>query len=289
MDRPLTERDRELLLFLAEHRLVLATHVETLFGVSADAAERRLRALAQQGYLSRRRIFFGQPPCCHIRARGLAAVGSELPAPRLNLVNYEHDVGVAWIWLAAKRGTFGPLREVIGERRMRSHDGRLNAEQLTPNPALAGANALADSAWRSGQPLAVRLGPAGRSGRDRLHYPDLLLRTSDGKRIAIELELSSKGRARLEGILLGYASDRRIDGVLYLVEDRPAGRTVGETVRSSARRLGIEDLIAVRRLRVNDGRTTGGIADRGREASRGREPGRGRDHGRHRAPMELGM
>ena len=121
----LTDRDRELLLFLAEHRLVLASQVRELLDVSDDAAVRRLRVLARQGYVTSRRIFYGQPACSQIRPLGLAAIGSDLPPPRLKLAYYEHDVGLAWIWLAAMRGTLGPLREVISERRMRSHDGRL--------------------------------------------------------------------------------------------------------------------------------------------------------------------
>jgi len=261
--RPLTDRDRELLLFLAEHRMVLSSQVQTLLGASAEAARRRLRALAAQGYVASGPLFSGQPDCCHIRPRGLAVAGSDLPAPRLKLAYYEHDVGLAWIWLAAKRGAFGPLREVVSERRMRSRDGRLAEE-----PFGGEASGRQDVRRHEGDSLGVRLGAVGRSGRDRLHYPDLLLVMPEGKRIAIELELSSKGRARLEGILLGYASDGRIDGVLYLVADRADGRRLGRTIRDSARRLGIGDLVAVRRLRIKGWGTGSDGADRGRDRRR---------------------
>jgi hypothetical protein len=238
-------------MFLAEHRLVLGTQVQELLRVSDDAAAKRLRALARDGYLACRRIFYGQPACCQIRPRGLAAIGSDLPPPRLKLACYEHDVGVAWIWLGAHRGTFGPLREVIGERRLRSGDGRLRAEAIADEPTLAGD-----------EPLGVRLGGVGRGGRERLHYPDVLLVTAEGERIAVELELSSKGRARLEGILLGYAGDRRIDGVLYLVEDRPAGRALGNVIKGASRRLGLDAFVAVRRLRVDGSRLPRGGRER---------------------------
>jgi hypothetical protein len=256
--RPLDERDRELLLFLAEHRVALETQVQMLLGVSAETAERRLRVLAAQGFLARQRIFCGEPACCHIRSRGLAAVASGLPTPRPKLAYYEHDIGLAWIWLAAKRGSLGPLREVISERRMRSEDGRQRGGPLVPGGA---AEYLADP-----------------RGRDRLHYPDLLLVTRPGKRVAVELELSSKGRSRLDGILLGYAADGRVDGVLYLVADDPAGRRIGGNVRDTARRLGISDLVGVGRLRVPDSRSRGA---RGGFA-------RARDASRRRAPVELG-
>jgi hypothetical protein len=270
--RRVTERDRDVLAFLAEHRLVLASQVRELLGVSDATAGKRVRALVRQGFIESRPIFGPATTYCRIRPLGLAAIGSDLPPTRLKLACYEHDVGVAWIWLAAKRGAFGPLREVVGERRLRSRDGF---------PGLA----------RDGdEPAGVRLGGVGRGGRERLHYPDLLLITHDGKRVAIELELSSKGRARLQHVLLGYAGDTRIDGVLYLVADHRAGNALGHLIRGRARRLGLDEFVAVRRLRVNASPSIG----RGREVVIvDRRPGRARvvdRHARDRDPgtQELG-
>ena len=42
----------------------------------------------------------------------------------ISLTNYWHDVGAAWLWLAARNGAFGPMREVLAERVMRSRDAR---------------------------------------------------------------------------------------------------------------------------------------------------------------------
>jgi hypothetical protein len=212
----LTDRDAEMLGFLAEHRFVLASQMQTLFRLSTDAANGRLRALARAGFITYRRIFHAQPACCQITPPGLAAIGSELPSPRFKLACYEHDVGVAWLWVAARRGAFGPLRDVLGER------------------------------------YGVRLGGVGPGGRERLHYPDLLLVTASGeRRIALELELTAKGQARRESILAGYANDERIDGVLYLVEDRPAGRAIARAIEASASWLGIDSLVALRRVRLD--------------------------------------
>ncbi len=220
----LTDRDHELLSFVAEHRLVLSTHVQALLGTSPSAASARLRALASEGFLSYDRVFSREPPFCQIRRKGLAAIGSDLPPPRIDLACYRHDVGAAWLWLAARSGTFGPIREVLGERRMRSADG-------APD--------------RRGEPHGVRLGGVGPHGRERLHYPDLLLITPAGGRIALELELSSKGRTRREKILAGYASDSRIDAALYLVEDP----SIARSIKDSARRLGISDRVHVQPVR----------------------------------------
>jgi hypothetical protein len=229
----LTSRDRGLLEFLSEHRLVLAGHVRVYLGVSRPAADTRLRALAQAKYLTRVPVLHRQPWCIQITRRGLAAIGSELPAPRLNLHSYQHDVGLGWLWLAARSGTFGQMREVVGERRMRSQDA---------------------SPRHGSDRFGIRLGGVGADGRDRLHYPDLLLIKPDGRRVAVELELSWKGPAHTQRILAGYGADPRVAGVLYLVENRAIGRSV----ERCARRMGISDLVKVQMVRCTGAPAGGG-------------------------------
>jgi hypothetical protein len=220
----LGERDLELLWFLAEHRMALPDQVAALLGTSDEAAKARLARLANAGYVRSASVFRKQPMMHLIASDGLKVLASALPLPRLDMRTYQHDAGVAWLWLAARRGTFGPLREIVGERRMRSHDG-------AREPGT--------------EPLAVRLGGVGARGGERLHYPDLLLRTTDGRRIALEFELSSKGPARLDKILAGYAADPRIDGVVYLVESW----VVARSVKAAARRAGIASFVHIQRVR----------------------------------------
>ena len=223
-----TERDYQLLSFAAEHRLLLASHISVLLDTSLAAAEARLRALASDAFLAHQSVFHRQPACWQIRRKGLDAVGSKLPLPRLNLAGYKHDVGAAWLWLAAQSGTFGPVGEVLGERRMRSHDGARD--------------------WHE-EPCGVRLGGLGPRGRERLHYPDLVLVAPGGQRTAFELELTPKGSARRQQILAGYGVDRRIDAVLYLVENRVNGRAIGRAIEASARSLGLSELVHVQCVR----------------------------------------
>lgn len=217
----MSDRDREILGFAAEHRFVLARQVQELLGVSSDTANRGLRWLARRGLLTRSTVC--DHTVCRITRPGLHAIGSDLPTPRWWLGNFEHDAGMAWVWIAAHRGAFGSVREALSERAMRSHDGRQAAD-----------------------PYGVRLGAVARNGRERVHYPDLLLFTADGRRVALELELSAKERPRRDGILAGYATDARIDRVLYLVEERSA---VGEGIVESARRLGITSLVRLQPVR----------------------------------------
>lgn len=224
VDYRLTDPDLALLSFLAEHRLALPAHVSVLLSASAAAATSRLNKLVNAGLLKRQAGFPGEPRSYQIAGNGLAVIGSPLPPPRVDLRAYEHDVGVAWLWLAARNGTFGRVEEVISERRLRSCDGSRD-----PNA----------------EPLSVRLGGFGPHGREKVHYPDLILRTADGRRVALELELSSKTRTRLEMILGGYGADPRFDGVLYLVHTSAVARSV----QSAARRLGTSELVRIQRVR----------------------------------------
>jgi DNA-binding MarR family transcriptional regulator len=232
-----TERDRRLLAFIADHRLVLAAHAGALLGVSEEAASARLRALSKAGMLSRQRLLHEQPAHYQITRTGLALIASSLPRPRVDLRCYDHDIGTAWLWLAARSGALGALREVLSERQLRSRDGTADGRR---------------------EPLGVRLGGVGPSGRERLHYPDLLLTTATGHRVAVELELSSKGRSRREKILAGYGADPRIDAVVYFVEER--NPQLARAIRASAARLGISRLVHVQRVRPGGAAQAGAVA-----------------------------
>jgi hypothetical protein len=251
----ITARDRLLLEFIAEHRLVLSNHVEALLGVCATTASRRLRALQQAGLVQRETLFYRYPAHYRIQRRGLELIGSRLGMPKRGL-NVAHDVGVAWLWLAAQRGAFGPLTDVVSERTMRSRDG-------------TEAHATRVTGRSEHEPFGVRLSGQGPRGRPRLHYPDLLLVDGEGRRIAVELELSSKGRSRRYQIIGGYASDRRIDAVLYLVTDQRIAREV----QAAARRFGSERTVIVQRVRMGAGQlpALGAVASRdgGRDTGRG--------------------
>lgn len=239
-----TARDRVILAFAAEHRLILAAHVQALLGISAGAVSGRLRALTRAGYLRYERKLAG-PGCYQIDRRGLGAVQSRLPRPReIDLAGYKHDVGLAWLWLAAGRGALGRVGRLVSEREMRSHDGRLG---------ITGAGGE--------EPLGVRLPGVGPHGGERRHYPDLLLETASGHRVALELELTTKTRGRREEILGAYAVDARIDAVLYLVETAAAMRAI----ERSAAAIGISDLVHAQRVAFGHG---SGVEARARSADR---------------------
>lgn len=234
------EIDRRLLEFLAEHRAVVVPQIERLLGVTRPAAERRVRSLAEHGHLASEPIFAGQPAAVWITRRGLGAIERRLPAARPDLRGYRHDVGVAWLWLAARDGVFGQVTALQSERELRSHDR---------NPD------------REGRPLGVGIGGVGPRGGERLHYPDLVLETPRGHRVALELELTPKSTHRLNQIMRGYAFDPRTDAVLYLVPDRAMLRKIED----ASRRAGISDMVQIQLLARG---SPAGAPDTGRAADR---------------------
>lgn len=243
----LTQRDHALLTFIAQHRLILPDHARVFLGLSLARTNDRLRGLARADLLTREAPrFHGRPGCYQISSAGLKTIGSPLTKPRFDLGSHEHDVGLVWLHLAALAGRFGPVRQVISEREMRSRDGRPD---------------------RDGLPLGVRLGGSGPGGRERLHYPDLLLRTDSGHTVAIELELTGKGRSRREQILGGYAAEPRVDAVVYLA-DRPS---VQRGIQTTARHLGISALVHVQRFTRGESRRPGEARTSARQPARASE------------------
>lgn len=241
----LTERETSVLAALSEHRLLIVPQVALLLDVSERTAVKRLKTLGQRGLLSFRPIFQGLPWAASIETAGLRSLGSSLKAPQINLNEYAHDVGVGWLWLAARAGRLGQLRGLTTERRMRAQDG-----------ALLGARV--DTRW------GVGLGLLGSHGHPQRHYPDLMLDTASGHRVAVELELTAKSAGRMRRIMTAYASDAGIDHALYLAGDVGVAARVGE----AARVAGIPERVHVQLLEP------GGI--QGAEIGRSPEPARAR-------------
>ena len=233
---------------------MLAAQVALLEGIGLDAARHRLRALTRAAYLTSERRYLAEPHAYTVTRAGRGAAGSDLTQPRkLDPALYAHDVGVAWLTAAARRGLFGELSEVVSERRMRSEDGRDDGGQEPHGVRYLGGGGLAAGGRGGG-------GRAG--GGPRLHYPDLTVVTASGRRIVFELELNLKGAARRERILSAYAGDPRFDAVVYLVATRQDRRTL----EASARRAGLEDRLYVQRFRWSGEREPGTPPAAGRTA-----------------------
>jgi len=95
------------------------------------------------------------------------------------------------------------------------------------------------------QLFGVQLGGTEVAPPRVLHYPALLLITSEG-RVPIELALSSPGRDRLTAVMSGYAAEPNVRSLLYMTDDPRVWRLV----EAEAERLGISDLIHLQRIRI---------------------------------------
>lgn len=205
-----TDRDLELIEFVAAHRFALACQVKEWMGASEVVAYRRLKGLVEQGLLSYRRVFHARAGCYLATAPGLAVIESPLPRATIDLRTYRHDVGVVWLWLAEANGSFGAERRVLSEREMRSHDQRREPRD---------------------ESFAIPLGGYTSGGNPRVHYPDVLVIERDGGRVAFELELTLKSRRRLEAILAGYREEPGVEGVVYFTDSEVIAAAVEETSR----------------------------------------------------------
>ncbi|MGH2859907.1 MAG: hypothetical protein ACRDLT_00205 [Solirubrobacteraceae bacterium] len=221
----LTERETSVLGPLAEHRLLTVPQVAVLLGVTERTAVKRLRQLEHDRTIRLRSIFDGLPWAASIQSRGLRALGSALKPPHVNFNEYRHEVGVGWLYLAARAGSFGELHGIATDRRMQAED-------------------LSAKAAGRAAPWGLGLGTLGSNGRPQHHYADLILDAASGQRLAVELELTAKSSGRMAAIMTAYASDASVDHVLYLA----ATRTIAERVLESARRAGIPERVHVRRL-----------------------------------------
>ena len=167
--------------FAAEHRFVLAAHAAALLG-RHRAAARRLPTLCRAGFLIEQACSTGLPLTYRITRHGLTRSAASCARRRSTWAAYDHEVGAAWLWLAARTARSARCARC-------SASGGCVSRRL--DRAVGPA-----SRWRSGS--AERPGRAAA----RLHYPDLLLVDSGGT--------AARGRARadLEGTRAPRADPR---------------------------------------------------------------------------------
>lgn len=131
--------------------------------------------------------------------------GLELPPARVDIRTYAHDLELSSLVVELER-EFGPERART-EREMRAADTGLGT---TPTKRPRFAVPLVGTLGQ------LRLTPAG---QPRLHFPDCAVVGASAeapKRVlAVELERTAKGRARLRRILAGYVGAGHIGSVRY--------------------------------------------------------------------------
>lgn len=219
--------------------MLVVTQLALLQDVAPSTMRSRVRRLARRGLVQVDDRYTRVPAGVLITGAGLRQIGRSLSPPALSEPERRHDIGVGWVWVAARRGAFGEIDKLVGERRMRSSDAR-RASLRAP-----------DERYGIGVEMA---GPANS------HFADMLIRTRGGRTIAVEVELHAKGAWRLDRVMRAYAGDPRISDVLYLVPSRQ----LGDPVIAAARRAGIGDRVHVQ-LIADGGMIEGAPAPPGRE------------------------
>lgn len=164
----LTERDLNIIKWINSHRAATVEQVHKKFGMSPQAAKKRLSELKSSGYLRYEKVFHNKPGIYISDKNGIAVTSDELPAVKIRLGSYEHDLALV--------------------------DLAVTLEQRT------------GAYWHTDRQIRHENGIKGVGVKG--HSPDGVLEYPSGEKIAVELELSAKGTKRLESILRGYANSR---------------------------------------------------------------------------------
>lgn len=202
-----TEKDAEIVGWVGRVGAAGAEHVMARFGMGRSWAYARLSRLVADGLLEQKTLLYRKPGLYVASAEGLRWCGLQrLGLYRVGAGGFQHAQEVATAAVALDAGL--PGWEIVSEREIRA------AESDT------------------GELLAsVRVGELP-GGRPALHRPDLAIISSEGRALAVEVELSVKAPRRLAGICRGYARARHVDRVYYLAAPAPAravNRAVAET------------------------------------------------------------
>lgn len=162
--------------------------------VSEKRIANRLWRLASVGLVDGKRHFYSGPAAWTVTAKGLREAGVNLPAAKVDLRTYEHDLHLASLCVELEREF--PDGNVLTEREIRQIDGGVDEPGYAPG-SLGGSGVI-----------------------QKLHYPDFAIEPEPGADpLVIELELSPKGSRRLGAIMRLYAGARHLSGVRYYVAD----------------------------------------------------------------------
>lgn len=171
----LTQRDIEILKFINEFGFCEIKHIEKKFDLKKPRSYQVMNRLTNENLVFHKRIFHGRNGIFYLSRKG--AVYTDLPAiVNIPIAIYEHQLAI--IEIHFKLLEQYPEAEWFSER-------RLNREKS--------ANGI------------------GQRG----HISDGLLILPDNKKFAIEVELTMKGKLRLQGILRAYGGSLKVEEAWY--------------------------------------------------------------------------
>jgi hypothetical protein len=179
----LTERDVQIIRWINSHRAATLQQVAKKFELGYEVVRHRLSRLRSVDYLVYENLFFHKPGVYMAAAKGVALAGDDLPPVRLQLSSYIHDLQLV--------------------------DLALRLEQET------GVFWMTDRQLRREKGLRG-IGTTG-------HCPDgVLIFPDSNDKVAVELELTSKGMERTEKILEEYAKKQYKEVWYFVGRDLPS-------------------------------------------------------------------
>jgi hypothetical protein len=223
-----TPRDRSVVQFVGAHPWVVSEHVRRLLSfysrqpishVAPQVARRRLAVLVGHDLVAHGMLrLFGTPLSAYwLTRRGAHFLGLDLGPGGVDIRQLHHDAAVADVHIA-----------LVGR----------GATQIWTARTLASARARG----------ALPEGLLARLGAREEHLPDLIATLADGRRIAVEVEMSRKSPRRLADIMRAYRLARELDEVVYLAPLEARARAIAQAAHgvSKVRVSRLEQIIPVR-------------------------------------------
>lgn len=183
------ERDADILKWINGFGFASAEQIQSFMKVGKTACYVRLKKLVDGGYLTRERILHGQARIHKLTKKGMLACGDAiLPLKYVNLGTFRHDFKLIDLALMLERETGGSF---MPDRRIRHDEGLSGVGQLG-------------------------------------HIADGYLSVGQDKPIAVELELSVKSRARIQGIINDYGGNLAVKEVWYYTDNKEVVRAIAK-------------------------------------------------------------
>jgi hypothetical protein len=198
------KHDENLLLMVAAHEAVVASQGAAWLQLELTETERRLEALLDHKLVSRLRLSDRSPAVYRITPEGSAHVDAALPAlGAFDPQSYRHQIAVGWLWAGAKRGAFGPVREVLSFREMVASDMSLRSG------ALLNTESIAFVTDEGGEHVALGV-----------RYPDLAIVVPEEWWLPMFVVLSEPDLAEIARAIERYGQDPYMSVMTFFVEDK---------------------------------------------------------------------
>ena len=182
----LTKRDGEMMGWLNGFGYAQIKHIAVKLKTSEKTAYRRMQKLVREGYCQHDRLWFGEPGVYRLTAKGVGASNDELPQVRA--VNVAQAKHQLAVISLSLHLEKTSTGHFIPERQLRRCLGLTGVGQ---------SQHVCDGVW-----------------------------VQDGKQFAIEVELSNKGKRRLDNIIRHYKKAFNYEEVWYFCGDKQVRKKV---------------------------------------------------------------